>query len=127
MITVLDPDAARSAVTAGELACPRQACGGRLRPWSKARARRVRRRDGTSVRLRPDRGKCRNCRRSHVLLPAGSLPRRGYDLHVIAAALLQAAQGAGYRRAAAAVGVPGSTTCASSPNATAGTSTPSCR
>ena len=109
MITVLDPDAARSAVTAGELACPRQACGGRLRPWSKARARRVRGRDGTSVRLRPDRATCPACRRSHVLLPAGYLPRRGYDVHVIGSALLQAAEGAGYRRAAAAVGVPAST------------------
>jgi len=109
VITVLDPDAARTALTAGELACPQPGCGGRLRPWSKARARRVRGRDGTSVRLRPDRGKCRSCRRSHVLLPGGYLPRRGYDVHVIGAALLEAAEGAGYRRAAATVGVPEST------------------
>ena len=109
MITVVDPDAARVAVAAGAVACPRPGCGGRLRVWSKARARRVRRRDGTEVRLRPDRARCRVCRGSHVLLPAGYLPRHGYDVHVIGAALLAAAQGAGYRRAAAAVGVPAST------------------
>lgn len=109
MITVLDPDAARTALAAGELACPQPACGGQLRPWSKARVRRVRGRDGTSVRLRPDRAKCRACRRSHVLLPAQYLPRRAYDVHVVGAALLAAAEGAGYRRAAAAVDVPTST------------------
>jgi len=109
VITVLDPDAARTALAAGELACPQPGCGGRLRPWSMARARRVRGRDGTSVRLRPDRAKCRACRRSHVLLPAEYLPRRAYDVHVVGAALLEAAQGAGYRRVAAAVDVPAST------------------
>ena len=111
MITVLDPDAARTALAAGELSCPQPGCGGRLRAWSKARARSVRGRDGTSVRFRPDRAKCRarDCRRSHVLLPAGFLPRRGYDVHVVGAALLEAAEGAGYRRAAATVDVPAST------------------
>jgi hypothetical protein len=109
MITVVDPDAARAALAAGELACPRSDCGGRLRPWSKARPRRVRGLDGTEVRVRPDRAKCRACRRSHVLLPARFLPRRGYDVHVVGAALLEAAEGAGYRRAAARAGVPAST------------------
>ncbi|MGZ4651232.1 MAG: DUF6431 domain-containing protein, partial [Kineosporiaceae bacterium] len=93
----------------GRAGPPAAGCGGRLRPWSKARARRVRRRGGISVWLRPDRAKCRACRRSHVLLPAGYLPRRGYDVHVVGAALLQAAGGAGYRRAATAVDVPAST------------------
>jgi hypothetical protein len=109
MITVVDPDAARAALAAGELACPQPDCGGRLRPWSKARSRRVRGSDGIEVRLRPDRAKCRSCRRSHVLLPTQYLPRRGYDMHVIGAALLEAAEGAGYRRVAAAVGVPAGT------------------
>lgn len=109
MITVIDPDAARTALAAGELACPQSGCSGRLRTWSKARERPVRRRDGTSVRWRPDRAKCRSCRGSHVLLPVEFLPRRGYDVHVVGAALLAAAEGAGYRRAATAVGVPPST------------------
>lgn len=109
MITVLDPDAARTALAAGQLACPRPGCGGRLRVWSKARERRVRGRDGTTVRLRPDRAKCRACLGSHVLLAARFLPRRAYDVHVVGAALLEAAEGAGYRRVAAAVNVPAST------------------
>lgn len=109
MITVVDPDAARAALAAGELVCPRSGCGGRLRPWSKARPRRVRGLDGTEVRVQPDRAKCRACRRSNVLLPAQFLPRRGYDVHVVGAVLLEAAEGAGYRRAAATFGVPAST------------------
>ena len=109
MITVIDPDAARTALAAGELACPRPGCSGWLRTWSKARERRVRRRDGTEARLRPDRARCRSCHRSHVLLPVEFLPRRGYDVHVVGAALLEAAEGAGYRRVATAVGVPPST------------------
>ena len=109
MITVLDPDAARVALAAGELACPRSGCAGRLRPWSKARPRTVRGLDGTEVRVQPDRAKCRSCRGSHVLLPMQLLPRRGYNVQVVGAALLEAAEGAGYRRAAAAVGVPAST------------------
>jgi hypothetical protein len=109
VITVLDAQAARTVLAAGELACPQPGCGGLLRPWSKARARWVRGRDGISVRLRPDRAKCRVCRRSHVLLPGEYLPRRGYDVNVIGAALLQAAEGRGYRRVAATVGVPAST------------------
>jgi hypothetical protein len=88
VITVLDPDAARRALTAGELGCPQDGCGGRLRAWSKARERQVRGRDGTSVRFRPDRARCRTCRRSHVLLSVGFLPRRGYDVHVVGAAPL---------------------------------------
>lgn len=109
MITVVDPDAARAALAAGELACPQPGCGGRLRAWSKARSRRVRGLEGAVVRVRPDRAKCRACTRSHVLLPVQYLPRRGYDVHVVGAALLDAAEGAGYRRAAAGVGVPAST------------------
>ena len=69
----------------------------------------MRGRDGTSVRLRPDRAECRDCRRSHVLDPGGYLPRRGYDVQVIGAALLEAAEGVGWRRAAGSVGVPDST------------------
>src|SRR5674476_1309589 len=57
----------------------------------------------------PDRARCRACRVSHVLLPAGWLPRRGYDVEIVGAALLAAAEGAGYRRAATRVDVPAST------------------
>src|SRR5664280_2098270 len=84
-------------------------CGGRLRVWSRALPRRVRGLDGTVVRATPDRARCRAGRVSHVLLPAGWLPRRGYDVEVVGAALLAAAEGAGYRRAATRVDVPAST------------------
>src|SRR5450759_5337575 len=109
VITVVDPDAARRSLVAGELACPQPDCGGRLRVWSRALPRRVRGLDGTVVRVTPDRARCRACRVSHVLLPAGWLPRRGHDVEIVGAALLAAAEGAGYRRAASRVDVPAST------------------
>src|SRR5659263_108405 len=109
VITVVDPDAARRSLVAGELACPQPDCGGRLRVWSRALPRRVRGLDGTVVRATPDRARCRAGRVSHVLLPAGWLPRRGYDVEVVGAALLAAAEGAGYRRATTRVDVPAST------------------
>jgi hypothetical protein len=46
---------------------------------------------------------------TQVLLPAFCLPRRGYDVEVIGAALLAAADGAGYTRAAAVCTAPTST------------------
>jgi hypothetical protein len=46
---------------------------------------------------------------THVLLPAWCLPRRAYSTEVVGTALLAAAQGAGYARAAAAAGAPTST------------------
>ena len=54
--------------------------------------------------IQPDRGRCRACTRTHVLLPAFCLPRRGYRVEVVGAALLAAADGAGHTRAAAACG-----------------------
>jgi len=43
------------------LACP--GCDGVLQPWSHARVRVLRRRDGEEDRLRPRRGRCRGCER----------------------------------------------------------------
>lgn len=109
MITVVDPDAARAALSAGELACPQPGCAGALRIWSPARTRHVQLPGGQWRRLRPDRARCRACGITHVLLPAWCLPRRAYGSEVVGAALLAAAQGAGYSRAAAAAGAPTST------------------
>ena len=109
MITVVDPDAARCALRAGVLSCPEPGCDGILRVWSRARARRVRRRDGALIVLRPDRARCRGCAVTQVLLPAWCVPRRGYDVEVVGATLLAAAEGAGHRRAAACVEVPAGT------------------
>lgn len=102
MITVVDPDAARAALSAGDLACPESGCAGTLRIWSAARARHVQLPDGQRRRLRPDRARCRACAITHVLLPAWCLPRRAYSSDVVGTALLAAAQGAGYACAAAA-------------------------
>jgi hypothetical protein len=109
VITVVDPDAARGALLAGLLCCPEPGCDGILRVWSRARARRVRRRDGALIVLRPDRARCRRCAVTQVLLPAWCVPRRGYDVEVVGAALLAAADGAGHRRVAARVEVPAGT------------------
>lgn len=109
MITVIDPEAARQALAAGRLACPEPDCSGRLRVWSKARPRPVRCLDGRVQVIRPDRGRCRTCEVTQVLLPAFCLPRRGYRVEVVGAALLAAADGAGYARAAAACAAPAST------------------
>jgi len=109
VITVIDPEAARRLLAAGRLACPGDGCTGSLRVWTRARPRPVRGLDGQVQVIRPDRGRCRVCTRSHVLLPVVCLPRRGYRVEVIGAALLAAADGAGHARAAAACGAPVST------------------
>jgi len=109
VITVVDPDAARAVLAAGRLTCPQSGCGGVLRVWSRARARRVRVRGGAVELLRPDRARCRACGVTHVLLPAWCLPRRAYGTEVVGAALLAAAEGAGCARAAAVARAPAGT------------------
>jgi hypothetical protein len=109
VITVLDPAGARRALAGRLLRCPKSGCDGVLRIWSPARPRTVARADGSRVTLRPDRARCRVCAVTHVLLPVWCVPRRGYDVDVIGAALLGAAEGAGHRKVAAQVGVPAGT------------------
>ena len=46
------------------------------------------------------------CAVTQVLLPAWCVPRRGYGVEVVGAALLAAAEGAGHRRVAACVDAP---------------------
>jgi hypothetical protein len=67
----------------GQLACW---CGGTLRPWGKARPRRVATFAG-SVVVQPRRAICAGCGRTHVLLPSGLLSRRRYGTAVIFAGL----------------------------------------
>src|SRR5674476_508833 len=109
VITVVDPDAARRSLVAGELACPQPDCGGRLWVWSRALPRRVRGLDGTVVRVTPDRARCRACRVSHVLIAGRVAAPARVRRRDLGAALLAAAEGAGYRRAASRVDVPAST------------------
>lgn len=104
MIVVAEPDQAVTALAAGMLPCPR--CGGRLRPWAYAAARRVRLLDGSTRALRPRRARCASCRTTQVLLPGWVLPRRADAVEVIGTALLARAGGYGWRRIAAELGRP---------------------
>ncbi|HEY6795178.1 MAG TPA: hypothetical protein VI248_10920, partial [Kineosporiaceae bacterium] len=109
VIVVVDVQAARELVAAGAMRCPDAGCPGTLRAWSRARARTVTVRGGLRVQLRPYRVCCRACTVTHVLLPAGCLSRRAYDVETVGTVLLSAAAGAGTRRAAVTAGVPRST------------------
>lgn len=88
----------------GLLKCP--VCGGVLARWGHARERSVR---GLGERLRPLRGRCRGCARTHVLLPVSVLLRRADCVDVIGAALVAKALGWGHRRIAVVLGVAEST------------------
>lgn len=107
MLWVLDAAAARQALRAGLLRCPD--CRGALRPWATARSRTVRLPGGGQTRLTPDRARCTDCLRSHVLLPAQVVPRRAYSADVIGASLLAAARGTSRATIAAGLGVPAGT------------------
>ncbi len=74
-------------------------CGEMLRPWGHARPRRVATLGGLAE-VRPRRGICPGCGRTHVLLPAWLLSRRRYGALVIFAAL--ALRAAGLKTAAVA-------------------------
>lgn len=88
------------ALRAGLLECD---CGGRLRPWGRARERGVRRAGGGEERRSPRRSRCLSCRRTHVLLPADSLLGRRDAVEVIGAALTARATGSSMARVAAGV------------------------
>lgn len=112
MLTVdHDGDSVESDLLGGVLECP--GCGGRLRPWSWARPRRIRHGVGTDFRVvvhRPRRARCVGCKVTQVLLPVGLAGRRADEAAVIAVAIeAKAVNGFGYRRVAALVGRPPST------------------
>lgn len=85
---------------AGELGCP---CGGVLVPWGSARPRSLRGL-GSTVRVRPRRGRCRVCAVTHVLLLVDGLLRRADTAAVIGSALLGKSAGQGHRVIAARLG-----------------------
>lgn len=105
MVTV-EADQARveSRLADGRLSCP--GCGGRLRRWGWARARRV---HGLPGPVRPRRARCSSCGATHVLLPLTLLLRRGWSAATVWAAVVARGCGAGFRPAAAAVGAPATT------------------
>jgi Domain of unknown function (DUF6431) len=103
-----DAAAASAGLAGGQLACP--SCGtGRLARWGHGRERIIRLLDGATARLRPDRARCRSCRRTHILLPSWCAPRRADAIEVIGTALAAALGGAGYARIGADLAVPAAT------------------
>jgi hypothetical protein len=58
-------------------------CGSSFNPWGHARERAVRERGGRPRLVRPRRVRCRDCRVTHVLLPALDAPRRPDSANVI--------------------------------------------
>ena len=73
MLTVnADRDVVERQLGDGELACP--SCGGVLARWGNAAERRLRLPAGPDVWLCPRRARCRECGRTHVLLPRGAWP-----------------------------------------------------
>lgn len=112
MLTVdHDEVSVESDLFAGVLKCP--GCGGRLRPWSFARSRRIRHGLGFEMVLvvhRPRRGRCAVCAATHVLLPVVLAARRADEAAVIARAVaLKAVAGTGHRKLADWLGRPVST------------------
>lgn len=95
MVTVsVDPVEVESQLSSGALACP--SCRGRLGPWGWARYRVIRGHDRVQA-VTPRRSRCRGCRATHVLLPAGLLLRRADEVGLIGRAIEMAAVGVAVR------------------------------
>lgn len=106
LIIADDTDRTERELTAGELACPD--CADELRPWGHARLRWLPTRHGRRE-IRPRRGCCRGCGRTHVVMPGVMLPRRADAVDVVGEALLAHAAGEGHRPIAARLGRPAAT------------------
>ncbi len=108
IVLIVRNDAVRveTDLVAGLIGCP--ACDGVLGPWGFARSRWLRSTE-VPVELRPRRARCRSCKKTHVLLDDIALVRRADVVAVVGMAMLAAAQGAGFRRAAELVGRPATT------------------
>ena len=105
MLLCADAAAASADLAGGLLACP--SCGtGRLVRWGHGRERVIRLLGGATARLRPDRARCRSCKRTHILLPAWCAPQRADAIEVIGTGLAAALAGAGSGRIGADLGVP---------------------
>jgi hypothetical protein len=106
LIVENDPAKVEADLAQGLVPCPD--CGGVLARWSFARRRSVRTDEGPA-QLRPRRARCRQCAKTHVLLPDVLLCRRVDTVAVIGRALVAAGDGAGCRRATEVVRRPFST------------------
>jgi hypothetical protein len=106
LIVENNPAKVEADLAGGRVACP--SCGGALAPWSFARRRFVRSATGP-LELRPRRGRCHRCSKTHVLLPDVVIRRRVDTVAVIGRALMAAATGAGCQAVAVLVERPFST------------------
>jgi hypothetical protein len=106
LIVENNPAKVEADLAEGRVACP--SCGGVLAPWSFARGRPVRSAGGL-LELRPRRGRCHGCAKTHVLLPDVVICRRVDTVAVIGRALMAAARGTGCKAVAVLVDRPFST------------------
>jgi hypothetical protein len=108
-VVIITPDLqhAERALLEGRFPCPR--CQGVLRPHGTARRRTVRGPGQHRLVVTPRRARCPDCSTTHVLLPAELVPRRADSAQVIGQALVDKAQGHGWRTIAARAGRPAST------------------
>ncbi len=91
----------------GSLRCP---CSGPVGPWGWARERLLRVAGGGGRRVRPRRGRCRGCGRTHVLLPVTMLFRRRDSAATIGEAIwLHVTDRFGYRQVAVRLAMPADT------------------
>lgn len=105
---MVGPDQARVErdLGAGKLICSK--CGEQLRPWGRARKRKLRH-GPKDIEVEPRRARCAGCLCTHVLLPSVCLLRRRDLAEVIVGALILRAQKLGQLRISAQAGVPLST------------------
>lgn len=109
MMLTDDLTATTAALVAGELACHRVGCGGRLGPWGYARPRVLRLGAGRSEAHTPRRARCRSCGGTEVVISARSYPRRVDTVETVGRALLAAVGGLGHRAVARQVRLPATT------------------
>lgn len=109
MLTCLDLADAHRRLCDGTLDCIKSDCAGTLGPWGSARPRTIRTSSQTTVTYTPRRGRCRSCRRTHVLATARTHPYRLDTAATVGSALLSASKGEGHRPIAARLGLPATT------------------
>lgn len=109
MLICLNLTDAHQRLSDGTLDCSRHDCAGTLGPWGSARPRTIRTSSQTTVQYTPRRGRCRACRRTHVLASSRTHPRRLDTAANVGSALLAASSGQGHRPIAARLGLPATT------------------
>ena len=74
MIVIRNPEDTAEFLTGDGMRCPQ--CAGPLAKWGYGRERTVRGPGSEIIRVRPHRLRCRDCRNTHIVLPAALQPRR---------------------------------------------------